>query len=147
MKPILTGTAAAFALTLAASGHAQEPISGGSSGGVEGRDVSASTYGNGTTTDRSVGVSGGGTATAEGGTATTRSDAKFNDRRAMQRSVASARTEDERARSRTRTTVRKGDEVRSRTMSIYKERGEKPVIERDHTVTNADGTVAKRSPN
>lgn len=116
------------------------PISGGSSATADGRGVSASTYGTGTTDANSVGVSGGGAATAVGGTAETRSQARMNDRRAMQRSTATARTDDERARSRTMTTVRKDDEVRSRSMSIYKERGERPVIERACTITNADGT-------
>lgn len=116
------------------------PISGGSDTTADGRGVSASTYGTGTTDANSVGVSGGGAATADGGTAETRSKARMNDRRAMQRSTATARTDEERARSRTMTTVRKDDEVRSRSMSIYKQRGERPVIERDCTITNADGT-------
>lgn len=94
-------------------------------------DVSASTYGSGTTDANSVGVSGGGAATAaDGGTATTDSRAKFNENMARQRSVATARDDDERARSMTNTHVRKDGEVRSRSMSIYKERGEKPVIDR-----------------
>jgi hypothetical protein len=94
-------------------------------------DVSAGTYGSGTTDANSVGVSGGGNATAaDGGTATTDSRAKFNENMARQRSVATARDDDERARSMTNTHVRKDGQVRSRSMSIYKERGEKPVIDR-----------------
>jgi hypothetical protein len=117
---------------------------GGSAGGVQQGDLSASTYGSGTTDGSSLGVTGGGEASAaNGGTASTSSDAKLNERRAMQRSVAVARDDDERARSRTRTTVRNGGDVRSRTMSIYKADGEKPVITRDSSVTNADGTVRK----
>lgn len=132
---------AGLALVTGASALAQNaPISGGSSAGADGRGVSASTYGSGTTDANSVGVSGGGAATADGGTAKTRSQARMNDRRAMQRSSATARTDDERARSRTMTSVRKDDEVRSRSMAIYKERGERPVIDRECTITTADGT-------
>jgi hypothetical protein len=134
---------AGLALLLGASVPAfaqNAPISGGSGAAADGRGVSASTYGTGTTDANSVGVTGGGSATADGGTAETRSKARMNDRRAMQRSMATARTDDERARSRTMTTVRKGDEVRSRSMSIYKQRGERPVIERDCTIATADGT-------
>lgn len=131
---------AGLALAIAAPSLAQNaPIAGGSSAGVDGRGVSASTYGTGATDANSIGVAGGGAATAEGGTAETRSQARMNDRRAMQRSTATARTDDERARSRTMTTVRKDDEVRSRSMAIYKERGERPVIERECTITTAEG--------
>ena len=119
-----------------------QQVSGGSAGGVQQGDLSASTYGNGTTDGSSLGVSGGGEASAaDGGTASTSSDAKLNQRRAMQRSVANAQDEDERARSRTRTVVRNGGDIRSRTMSRYKAQGEKPIITRDVSVTNADGTV------
>lgn len=124
-----------------------QTVSGGTSGGVSGEDVSASTYGSGqqtTTPDgSSIGVQGGGeAAAAEGGTATTRSDAKLNERRAMQRSAATARDEDERARSRTRTMVREG-EVRSRTTSMYKQRGEKPEREMTYSVTTPEGTTTR----
>lgn len=98
-------------------------------------DVSASTYGSGTTSPTDVGVTGGGAATAEnGGTASTQSTAKFNNNMARQRSTALARDDDERARSRTATQVRKDGAIRSRSMSIYKEQGEKPVIDRQTTV-------------
>lgn len=124
-----------------------QSVSGGSSGGVTGKDVSASTYGSGqqTTTPDSTatGIQGGGEATAaNGGSASTQSDAKLNERRAMQRSVARARDEDEMARSRTRTMVHKG-EVRSRTMSFYKEKGEKPQHEMTYSVTTPEGTTTK----
>lgn len=140
---LLTASAVALFYAAAASAQSTAPISGGTSGGLSGQGVSASTYGTGTTDDNSVGVSGGGEASAEGGTASTKSDARFNDQRAMQRSTARARDDDERARSRTMTTVRKGDEVRSRTMSIYKQRGEKPVIERSTSITTPEGTVTR----
>lgn len=100
-------------------------------------DVSAGTYGSGTSDADSVGVSGGGSATAaEGGTAQTDSSARFNKNNAMQRSTASAKDEDERARSRTMTHARKDGAVRSKSMSIYKERGEKPVITRDSSTSS-----------
>jgi hypothetical protein len=138
--------AVALSGALAALPALAQDVSGGTAGGVAGRDVSASTQGSGqysSTPDGSaIGVQGGGAATATDGTATTRSDAKLNERRAMQRSVASASDEDERARSRTRTVVRE-DEVRSRTMSRYKERGEKPVREMTYSVTTPEGETTR----
>lgn len=65
----------------------------------------------------------------------TDSTAKFNPNTAHQRSVATARDEDERARSMTNTHVRKDGDVRPRSISIYKERGEKRVITRDVSAT------------
>jgi hypothetical protein len=53
----------------------------------------------------------------------------------MQRSTATARDEDERARSRTHTVVRQGEVVRSRTSSMYKQRGERPVRQVETTGT------------
>jgi hypothetical protein len=85
----------------------------------------SSTYGSGTTDGSSLGVSGGGEARLpQWRDGEHQLDAKLNQRRAMQRSSAVARDDDERARSRTRTTVRNGGDVRSRTMSIYKADGE-----------------------
>jgi uncharacterized protein YggE len=119
-------------LSLAGAAMAQERTAGSSAGTPQDRDVSASTYGSGTSTPDSVEVSGGGTATAaDGGTATTNSTAKFNQNMARQRSTAKARGDDERARSTSTTRVHRDGEVRSRSMSIYKQRGEKPVIERE----------------
>ena len=125
-----------------------QTVQGGSSGGVQGRDVSAGTYGSGQFSRNpdgtAIGVTGGGDATAaNGGSASTESSAKLNDRRAMQRSTAQAQDEDERARSRTRTVVRE-DEVRSRTTSRYKARGEKPVRESTYTVTTPEGTTTRQ---
>jgi hypothetical protein len=142
---LLRTTSAALAastLLLAAPAIAQS-VSGGTSGGVQGDGVSASTYGAGQTDGQSIGIQGGGQATAVDGTASTDSSAKVNERRAMQRSVATARDDDERARSRTRTTVRQGDVVRSRTTSMYKQKGEKPVRESTYSVTTPDGEVVK----
>lgn len=129
---------AAFSLSVPASAQ-QKPVSGGTSGGVTGRDVSASTSGSGTTDGKSIGVGGTADATAgDGGTASTSVNARVNDRRGMSRSTAMARDEDERARSRTKTVVRQGEVVRSRTMSVYKERGEPPVREVVRSNTKAD---------
>ena len=140
----LAATAAALALAL--SGPAalaqSRPITTGTSGGVDGRGVSASTYGSGATDGSSLGVSGGGAAIADGGEVRTRSSARLNERRAMQHSTASARTEDEMARSRTHTVVRNGEEVRSRTSSMYRERhGGPPVRESTCSRSTASGTV------
>jgi hypothetical protein len=101
--------------------------SGGTSGRTSGQDVNAGTSGYGSTTGNSITV--GGTADAEaadGGTAKTRTRAKVNDRRGMQQSTATARDDDERARSRTHTIVRQGEVVRSRTSTMYKQKGERP---------------------
>ena len=139
---------AVSALAFAAPVSAQV-VSGGTSGGVDGRDVSASTCGQGTTDATGVAVAGCAEAEARnGGTADTSTRARANTRQAMQRSVATARDEDERARSRTQTQVRQGDVVRSRTQSIYHERGERPVIERSTNTTTANGTTAtpKKKP-
>lgn len=138
--------ASALTASMIATPLAAQTIQGGTAGGVSGPGVSASTYGSGQTTTSpegaSIGVTGGGEASAADGTASTRSDAKLNDRRAMQRSVARARDDDERARSRTRTIVREGEEVRSRTSSFYKQKGEKPVRETVYSVTRSDGSTA-----
>jgi hypothetical protein len=138
----LVASALSFAaLGLAAPATAQQrsqqpPITSGTSGGVSGDDVSASTCGQGTTDGTSMTVSGCADAEARnGGTAATSTRAQTNDHRAMQRSMATARDEDERARSRTHTVVRNGEVVRSRTQSMYKQRGEPPV--RETTTSNA----------
>ena len=131
----LLSSVAAAALMFSSASYAQQTAQSASETPT-GNDVSAGTYGSGTSTPDSVEVSGGGTATAaNGGTATTDSRAKLNKNSARQRSVATARDDDERARSMTNTHVRKDGQVRSRSMSIYKERGEKPVIDREVEVS------------
>jgi len=147
-----TAVSAALAMALAAPvAVAQDrPISGGTSGGVQGSGVSVSTQGSGTTNGSSLRVSGGGEATAIDGRAETNSSARLNDRRAMQRSTAYARTEDEMARSRTRTVVRNGEDVRSRTTTMYRDRdGGPPVRTSECTRSTAEGTVTTdcRGPN
>lgn len=139
----ITAALAASALFFA-SASASAQVQGGTAGGVQGRDVAVSTYGTGTVTQNGVGVTGGGEAEAVNGTASTRSDAEFNERRARQRSVAEAQTEDERAVSRTRTNANlKKETVRSRTTSIYKADGERAVRESVRTVTTPEGTTTK----
>lgn len=140
---------AASALTLGAVAATAQTTQGGSQGAAQGRDVNVSTYGAGQTTTTpdgsSIGVQGGGDATAaDGGTASTSADAKLNQRRAMQRSQAQAQDDDERARSRTRTVVRSGGDVRSRTMTKYKADGEKPVIDRTYTVNGVEQQRGKK---
>lgn len=133
MKPLVSFAAAALVLSGAASAqqHAQSSSSTPTTG-----DVYASTRGSGTSGPGSVEVSGGADAgAARGGTATTDSSARFNRNSARQRSVATARDDDERARSRTNTHVRRDGQVRSNSMSIYKQRGEKPVIDRERSVS------------
>lgn len=126
---------AAATLVMSGAGYAQQTAQSSSSTPTTG-DVSASTRGGGTSTPDSVNVTGGADAAAtNGGAVTTDSRAKFNDNNAHQRSVATARDDDERARSMTNTHVRKDGQVRSRSMSIYKERGEKPVIDRQTSVS------------
>lgn len=120
--------AATVAAMCAGTAVAQQAASGNTVGTDR---VSAGTYGTGQATGTGIAIEGGGAAQADGGTAATQSDARFNQNHAMQRSTANARTDDERARSRTMTHVNKAGQARSRTMSMYKEKGEKPVIERD----------------
>lgn len=137
----ITAALAASALLLGAV-SASAQVQGGTAGGVQGRDVAVSTYGTGTVTQNGVGVTGGGQAQAVDGAASTRSDASFTERRARQRSVAEARTEEERARSRTRTNANlKKETVRSRTTSMYKADGKRPVRETVRTVTTPEGTT------
>jgi hypothetical protein len=124
-------------------------VTGGTAGGVQGRGVSANTSGTGTVISGSNGLQGAGVtgtadATAENGTATTRSDAKSNERRAMQRSSATAMTEEERARSRTRTMVTPNDVIRSRTTTTYKADGQKPMRDSVSRIVCGDGAVAEK---
>jgi len=132
---------ATLALALAASPLWAQSTSTGTSSGVTGDNVSAGTYGTGTSTPTSAGVTGGGNATANGGTASTNSTAKANERQAMQRSVANAAAEDERARSRTHTHVLPNGKVKSQSMSILHEKGEKPVIDKQRSTATPDGTT------
>ena len=106
----------------------------GTSGGIDGRNVSVSTYGSGESRPTGTTVDGGGDATAVDGSASTQTNARANERRAMQRSVATATSEDARARSRTHTMVLPNQTVRSTTTTMYKERGEQPVRETERSV-------------
>ena len=120
---------AASAIALAVPAAAQT-VSGGTSGSVSGQDVSAGTCGYGSTDGSGTKVGGCADATAtNGGSTNTSTRARANERRAMQNSVARATDDDERARSRTHTMVKNGQVVRSRTMSMYHMKGEKPVRE------------------
>lgn len=131
----LVYAASAFALALPGALSAQEPTTS-SAGTPATGDVSASTSGTAEGTPDSVAV--GGTAeaaAADGGTAETNATARFNEHMANQRSTATASDEDERARSMTRSHAsRTGADV-SHSMSIYKQRGEKPVVTKEHSVT------------
>lgn len=140
------GIATISAIALAAAVPAFAQVSGGTSGGVSGEDVSASTSGYGSTDGQSNTVGGTADAAAgDGGTVDTNVRANVNDRRGMSRATANARDDDERARSRTRTVVRDGEVVRSRTSSMYKQQGERPVREVISTRATKDGTVTKES--
>ena len=126
-----------------------QTVSGGTAGGVEGRNVSASTSGTGYMTIGPTGlegtrVTGTADARAEDGTVTTRIDANATEKRARQRATATARTDDERARSRTQTMVMPNQTIRSRTTSTYKTQGEKPVRESVTTIVCPDGTVVEK---
>ncbi len=122
--------ASAFALSAFGLSPAGAQITGGTQGTAQGTDVSASTCGQGTTTGTSIEVSGCADATAtNGGTVSTSNKARTNNKVGMQHSTAVARDDDERARSMTRTKVRQGETVRSRTMTMYKQQGERPVRE------------------
>jgi hypothetical protein len=141
----LHAAAFASALLLTAAPAAMAQVTGGSGGGVQGRNVSAATYGAGTITQNGgVGVAGGAAAEAVDGSASTGADARIDQRRGALRTTAEAQTEDERARSRTRVNVNPNQEtVRSSTTSRYKERGSAPVRETVRTVTTPDGTETR----
>lgn len=139
---LAASTLALAALAIPAGAQTQ---SGGTSGSVNGENVSVGTCGYGTSTPTSVNVGGCADAEArDGGTVDTRVQAQTNDRRGMQHSTATARDEDERARSRTKTVVRAGEAVRSRTHTMYKQRGEKPVHEIETTGSPSQGK--KKTP-
>lgn len=142
VSAMLAVSAVALGLASPAAGQV---VSGGTTGGVQGKDVNASTSGYGSTDGNSITVGGDADAgAANGGTAETSTKANVNDRRAMQRSTAVARDDDERARSRTRTVVRQGEVVHSRTSSMYKMKGEKPVREVVSTRATPQGTTNKK---
>jgi hypothetical protein len=135
---------AAGAILLTAPAAAQT-VSGGTSGSVSGQDVSAGTCGYRSTDGNGTSVGGCADATAtNGGTTNTSTQARANERRAMQKSVARATDDDERARSRTHTTVRNGEVVRSRTMSMYHMKGEKPVREVVTSKSTPQSTRSKK---
>jgi len=134
-KAALAATALALSALAVAPAGAQT-VKTGTQGTAAGQDVRATTCGYGTTTSTGVTVEGCAEAEARnGGTVNTTNNVRANDQMGMQRSTASAVDEDERARARTQTKVRQGEVVRSRTMTWYKQRGEKPV--RDVTTSTA----------
>lgn len=125
------------AIMLAGTAHAQVNSGGAGTSSPTTGDVTAGTTSSGISGDGTVGVDGtADAAAANGGTATTDASARFNTQNntARQRSTATARDDDERARSRATTNVTPKGDVRSRSMTIYKERGSKPVISRESTV-------------
>ena len=127
-KTFMLCIGAATAALLAAPAGGQ--VSGGTCGSHDGRDISVGSCGYGSTDGSSINV--GGTADAEvrnGGVVRTGVRSRTNSQVGMSRSMARARDEDERAFSRTRTIVRNGEMVRSRTHTMYKVRGEAPVHE------------------
>lgn len=140
LKAALAASAIAFAFAPAGA----QTVSGGTSGTAQGTDVSAGTCGQGSTTATSVQVSGCADATAaNGGTVKTSNRARTNDQMGMQHSRATARDEDERARSMTHTRVRQGETVNSRTMTMYKQKGQRPVRE---VITSNSTPTTKKKP-
>ena len=124
---LCVGTAFAAALAAPATGQV---VSGGTSGSVSGDDISVGSSGYGSTDGSYINV--GGTADAEvndGGVVRTRVRSRTGPVIGQNRSFATARDEDERAFSRTRTVVRNGETVRSRTHNMYRQRGSPPVHE------------------
>ena len=128
LVPALLMAGAAEAQTHSSSAGTATPTTG---------DVTAGTTSSGMSGPGTVGVAGtADAAAANGGTATTSGTARFNTQNdsAHQRSLATASDADERARSRAMTNVTPNGTVRSNSMTIYKQRGQKPVITRDRTV-------------
>jgi len=142
LKTAVAASALAFGSIALAPAGAQT-VSGGTQGTAQGTDVSAGTCGQGTTTGTSIEVSGCADATAtNGGTVNTMNRARTNDRVGTQHSKATARDDDERARSMTHTQVRQGETVRSRTMTMYKQKGERPVRQ---VITNTSTPQTSRT--
>ena len=141
---------AASALALSAVAFAPaaaQTVKGGTQGTAQGQDVSATTCGSGTTTGTSIEVSGCAEATAaNGGTVDTMNRARANERIGIQHSTARATDEDERARARTHTIVRQGETVRSRTMTMYKQKGERPVREVITNTATPKTSTTKKKP-
>ena len=124
---LCAGTAFAAALAAPAAGQV---VSGGTSGSYNGEDISVGSSGYGSTDGNYINV--GGTADAEvanGGEVRTRVRGRTGPVIGVNRSFSTARDDDERAFSRTRTIVRNGETVRSRTHTMYHERGSPPVHE------------------
>jgi hypothetical protein len=143
VKAALAASALAFAFAPAGA----QTVSGGTSGTARGTDVSAGTCGQGSTTGSSVEVSGCADATAaNGGTVKTSNRARTNSHIGIQNSRATARDEDERARSMTHTQVRQGETVRSRTMTMYKQRGERPVRQVITNNSTPQTSTTKKKP-
>jgi len=143
----LTSALAASTLALSAFAvpAAAQVVTDGTKGTAQGTDVRAHTCGSGTTTGTSIEVQGCADASAaNGGTVNTSNVAKANDRMGMQRSRATAVDEDERARSMTHTRVRQGEVVRSRTMTFYKQQGERPVRDVVSTTATPKTTTTKK---
>jgi hypothetical protein len=139
--------ASLFALAGFALAPAGAQTTAGTSGTAQGRDVSAGTCGQGTTTATSVDVSGCADATAaDGGTVNTSNRARVNSNVGVQHSSATARDDDERARSMTNTHARRDGAVRSRTMTWYKEKGERPVREVTTDSATPQQTTPKKKP-
>lgn len=138
--------ASALALSaLALAPAAAQTVKTGTQGTASGQDVRATTCGYGSTTSTSVTVEGCAEAEARnGGTVDTMNRVRANDQVGMQRSTARATDEDERARARTQTMVRQGEVVRSRTMTWYKQRGEKPVREVTTSTSTPKTTTTKK---
>ena len=125
------------ALLLAGTATAQSNSSTAGTSSPTTGDVYVGTTTGGVSGDGTVGVSGtADAAAANGGTVSTDANARFNtaNNTARQRSTATARDDDERARSRSMTNVLPNGDVRSNSMAKYKQRGEKPVMTRERTV-------------
>lgn len=128
-KSLMLCVGAALAAALAAPATGQV-IRGGTSGSVRGNDISVGSSGYGSTDGSFINTGGAADAEArDGGVVRTGVRSRTNPVVGRTRSFATARDEDERAFSRTRTIVRNGETVRSRTHNMYRERGSPPVHE------------------
>ena len=137
----------AFAPATIAQSKKQQPAattSGGTSGSVEGRNVSVGAGTTGYATPDGTRVTGTADANAVNGTVETQIDSKANERRAMVKSTATAETEEERARARSRTMVQPNQTIRSRSTTMYKAEGERPVRETVTSITCPDGRVVQK---
>lgn len=140
MKHPLTALAFAGALAIAGPALAQKSVTGGSGGSAAVGGTSASTVGTGGTSTGSAGtgssIASGGSAAAVDGKAQSRTTGNNGNGPVLnQNSMAQAHDGGTFSKSHTKTQVKAGEEVSSRTKTMAHEPGSKPVKSTTGTVS------------